>query len=45
MDEKERYDSPQVEEIPTESGPSVTAAGDSPSQDGVGVEWQPRNED
>ena len=36
-DEKrdEQYDPPQVEQIPTDSGPSVTAAGDSPSQDGV----------
>jgi len=34
--EDEPYDPPQVEQISTESGPSVTAAGDSPSQDGVG---------
>lgn len=36
------YDPPQVEQIPTDSGPSLTAAGDSPPQDGIpGVEWRP----
>ena len=28
-EEKQPYDPPQVEQIPTDSGPSVTAAGDS----------------
>ena len=41
-DEKEQYDPPQVEQIPTDSGPSVTAAGESVPQDGIpGVEWRP----
>ena len=42
-DEKQPYDPPQVEQIPTDSGPSVTAAGDSPAQDfnTPGVEWRP----
>jgi hypothetical protein len=40
-DEKEHYDPPQVEQIPTDSGPSVTAAGGT-SQDNIpGVEWRP----
>ncbi len=39
---EEQYDPPEVEQIPTDAGPSVTAAGDSPSQDDVpGVEWRP----
>jgi hypothetical protein len=41
---QEQYDPPEVEQIPTDSGPSVTAAGDSPPQDGQGgggPEWRP----
>lgn len=39
----ERYDPPEVEQIPTGAGPSLTAAGHSPSQDGqqTGPEWRP----
>ncbi len=32
-DSGEQYDPPQVEQITTEAGPAVTAAGDSPSTD------------
>jgi hypothetical protein len=35
----EDYDPPQVEQIPTEDGPAVTAAGKSNDQ---GVEWKPK---
>lgn len=35
----EQYDPPQVEQIPTEDGPAVTAAGKS---NNPGVEWQPK---
>jgi hypothetical protein len=39
------YEPPEVEELPAEDGPAVTAAGDSPAQDSPpGVEWQPRDE-
>ena len=42
---QEQYDPPQVEQIPTDSGPSVTAAGDSPAQDTeAGPEWRPEND-
>jgi len=43
MSEKEQYDPPQVEQIPTDSGPSMTAAGESSSDDVTtpGVEWRP----
>ena len=41
-DEKDQYEPPQVEQISTETGPSVTAAGDSPQPDTpVGPEWLP----
>ena len=41
----EQYDPPEVEQIPSGDGPVVTAAGDSPSDDGGGgPEWQPRQE-
>lgn len=44
-DSKERtYEPPQVEDLPTQDGPAVTAAGDSPQdQDdgGIGPEWRP----
>ena len=43
--EQEPYESPEVEEMPAEDGPAVTAAGESlPSDDtdgGGAVEWQP----
>ena len=35
----EQYHPPQVEQIPTEDGPAVTAAGKSR---GSGPEWEPR---
>ncbi len=40
---QDQYDPPQVEQIPTDSGPAVTAAGKSPGNDDVpdGVEWRP----
>ena len=39
---QEQYEPPEVEQIPTDSGPSVTAAGDTPPQDGGGgPEWRP----
>jgi hypothetical protein len=43
---QEGYEAPEVEQIPTDSGPSVTAAGDSPSTDfqTPGVEWRPHAE-
>jgi len=42
---RDQYDRPQVEQIPTDSGPSVTAAGDSPAPDGGGPEWRPSEPD
>ena len=39
-DGKEQYDPPEVEQIPTEEGPSVTAAGGSQPPP-PGVEWRP----
>ena len=39
-DEKEPYDPPEVEPISTESGPSVTAAGQTGPSDS-GPEWHP----
>ena len=39
---QDQYDPPQVEQIPTESGPAVTAAGESGEPDTpIGPEWQP----
>ena len=39
---QEPYDPPQVEQIPTDSGPAVTAAGDTQQPDNPpGVEWRP----
>ena len=39
---QEQYDPPQVEQIPTDSGPSMTAAGSTGGQDNIpGVEWRP----
>jgi hypothetical protein len=39
---QEQYDPPQVEQIPTDSGPSTTAAGTTGDPDTpVGPEWQP----
>ena len=40
-DQRDQYQPPQVEQISTETGPSVTAAGDSPEPDGGGPEWRP----
>jgi hypothetical protein len=42
-DEREQsYEPPQVEELPAEDGPAVTAAGKSPPGDtDSGPEWQP----
>jgi len=43
--EQEPYESPEVEEMPAEDGPAVTAAGGSGPSDtddaGGAVEWQP----
>ena len=40
--ERENYEPPEVEEMPAEDGPAVTAAGDSPTQDEPpGPEWRP----
>ena len=40
--EQEPYEAPEVEEMPAEDGPAITAAGKSPGDDGGGaVEWQP----
>jgi hypothetical protein len=36
----ESYEPPQVEAVPTTDGPAVTAAGDSPVDDGPGPEWR-----
>jgi hypothetical protein len=33
---QDEYDAPQVEQIPTEDGPAVTAAGKSQPPDGAG---------
>lgn len=43
----EQYDPPKVDPIPSGDGPAVTAAGDSPSQDGTdsGPEWTPSDSD
>jgi hypothetical protein len=39
---QEQYEPPEVEQIPTDSGPAVTAAGDTQQPDNpVGVEWLP----
>ena len=40
---REQYDPPEVEQIPTEAGPAVTAAGESGTGDTTtpGVEWRP----
>ena len=38
-DAAEPYDPPRVDPIPSEDGPSVTAAGDSPVT--PGPEWRP----
>jgi len=43
-DAGEQYDPPQVEQISTESGPAVTAAGETGTGDtstNPGVEWRP----
>jgi hypothetical protein len=42
-EQPEDYEPPQVEDVPAEDGPAVTAAGDSPPQDiGLpGPEWRP----
>jgi hypothetical protein len=38
----EKYDPPEVEQIPSGDGPVLTAAGDSPPNDTpTGPEWQP----
>ena len=38
----DHYDPPEVEQIPTESGPAVTAAGESGTDTPIpGVEWRP----
>jgi hypothetical protein len=37
-DDKRTYEAPEVEELPSEDGPAVTAAGDTPSK---AVEWRP----
>ena len=41
----EDYQPPEVEEMPAEDGPAVTAAGDSPTQDFEGPEWRPVDQD
>ncbi len=43
----EQYDPPQVEQIPTDSGPAVTAAGESPGPDNPapGPEWRPEEKE
>ena len=42
----EGYEPPDVEEMPAEDGPAVTAAGESPQQDlNEGPEWRPVEED
>jgi hypothetical protein len=38
---KQPYESPTVDELPTEDGPAVTAAGDSVADQPTGAEWQP----
>jgi hypothetical protein len=43
MSADDRYEPPQVEELPDEDGPVVTAAGESPVT--PGVEWRPAPED
>jgi hypothetical protein len=37
----EDYEPPKVDVMPTEDGPAVTAAGDSPPSDSAGAEWRP----
>ncbi len=44
MSDGEQYEAPQVEQIPTESGPSVTAADGSGPGDS-GPEWHPSEEE
>ena len=44
MSEKGQYDPPEVEQIPTEAGPAVTAAGESGTGD-AGPEWRPDEEE
>ncbi|MEA2472371.1 MAG: hypothetical protein QOE06_286 [Thermoleophilaceae bacterium] len=40
--EDQRYEPPEIEEMPAADGPAITAAGDSPPPDGQGaVEWRP----
>lgn len=38
-DHQPDYDPPQVEDLPAGDGPAITAAGDSPPQEGP--EWRP----
>jgi len=41
-----QYDPPEVEQIPAESGPSVTAAGQSgPNDIPTGPEWRPEEKE
>jgi hypothetical protein len=42
---QEQYDPPEVEQIPTDSGPAVTAAGKSPPEDDRGPEWRPEEKE
>ena len=39
---QDQYDPPEVEQIPTDSGPATTAAG---GTGGGGPEWRPSEED
>jgi len=41
----EPYEAPKVDQIPTESGPSVSAADASGPSDASGPEWRPPEEE
>jgi hypothetical protein len=41
----DRYEPPEVEELPAEDGPAVTAAGFTGPEDGEGPEWRPADDE
>ena len=44
--ERSSYEPPEVEDLPTQDDPAVTAAGDSPPPDEpIGPEWHPSGAD
>ena len=44
-EEKQQYDPPQVEQMPTDAGPGATAAGTTTGDSDEGPEWRPSEEE